>query len=152
MSVLRPHGRLSFSSLFLAAAKSHPCVSGQKWRFPNVFSNISALQMMNFLLPLCVVLKEPITPGIFFPWVWGRRRNSRLTLVWSSSYLLFPSFHFFYAESIFFSSLHFAVIEGALTVARLHIYIRVQTVNSFFSGEAERSCKNGDHMLTECMI
>lgn len=102
MSVLRPHGRLSFSSVFLAAAKSHPCVSGQKWRFPNVFSNISALQMMNFLLPLCVALKEPIAPGIFFPWVWGRRRNSRLTLVWSSSYLLFPSFHFFYAESIFF--------------------------------------------------
>lgn len=108
MSVLRPQGRLSFSSLFLAAAKSHPCVSGQKRRSPNVFSNISAFQMMNFLLSLCVALKKPITPGVFFPWVWRRHRNSRLTLVWSSSYLLFRSFHFFYAESIFFISSFFS--------------------------------------------
>lgn len=44
------------------------------------------------------------------------------------------------------------VIEIALTGAVLHIYIRDQTANAFFCREAERSCENGDHMLSDWMI
>ena len=151
MSILRLHWSLSSSSLFLAAAKSHMCVSGHKWRFPNVFSNISAFQMMNFILSLCVTLKNP-SPRAFSFSGFGEDIGIRGLYLFGHHHIFFCLHFISFMPSPFFLSLHFAVIEEALTVARLHIYIRVQTVNSFFSGEAERSCRNGDHMLTECMI
>lgn len=52
----------------------------------------------------------------------------------------------------YLSFFFFIVITTTLTDARLCIYMRDQTANSFFSTEAERSCKTGDHMLTGYMI
>lgn len=115
-----------------------------------MFSNISACQMMNFIQSHCVTLKNKDHPTHFLSLALEKNQEFE-AYTYLVIIIFFSSFHFFLYR-VHFISLHFAVIEEALTVARLHIYIRVQTVNSFFSGEAERSCKNGDHMLTECMI
>lgn len=53
---------------------------------------------------------------------------------------------------LFFLFFFLIIIATTLTDARLCINITDQAAKSFFSREAERSCKTGDHMLAGCMI
>lgn len=62
-----------------------------------------------------------------------------ITILWL---LIFLIFSFFFL----------IIIATTLIDARLCINITDQAAKSFFSREAERSCKTGDHMLTGCMI
>jgi len=67
MPVVSLHWKLHFfSNLFLAAAKSHACIYRHEWRFPNVFSNISAFQMINLIQCLCVTLRKMIARASSF--------------------------------------------------------------------------------------